>query len=622
MVKHRHLLYLFLAFFIFSSALAQTNPGSNLPVDSLNNDVDTFQLLFKNKNNKFSQFLEALLTKKSNEETSDTILVENDIENIKFEGKIIRNIYIDSHKPFGYSLSDSTKLPDNFFEKAGNAVHVKTREFVIDNYLLFKEGEKFDSLKVSESARLIRRQSFIREVNIIPEIVGLHSDSVDLYVKTLDSWSIFPTMTYSGTKVGIRLRDRNFLGFGHDFDNYYRQNFKTGDDKFRTRYTIPNIRNTFIGLSVQYSTNEENEYSKGVILQRRFFSPLTRWAGGVSITQRAYQDSIPNDNGSHSQNFKYLLKDFWGGYAFRLSNLETTSQNRLTNLIISARYFNVDYSQRPELELDPNQFYANEDFLLLGLEVSRRGFVQDRFIQNYGIVEDIPIGLSVGLTTGIQRKNTRDRFYLAGRVKMGNYLDIGYVGFDLSYGGFRTSTGSEQTVFSLGLNYFTRLISMGEWKLRNFISSHLIIGHNRADSRGDRLTLNENDPLGIEGFKSLDVIGTKKWLTNIQAQSYSPYSLLGFRISPIFSSSFGLISDENKSVLSGQLYTRIGIGLLLTNDYFVFNRFEISLSWYNKIPGHGNNFFKTNTYHSSDYNLMDFDYVKPELIDYNPYVIK
>ena len=110
---------------------------------------------------------------------------------------------------------------------------------------------------------------------------------------------------------------------------------------------------------------------------------------------------------------------------------------------------------------------------------------------------------------------------------------------------------------------------MGEWKLRNFISSHLIIGHNRADSRGDRLTLNENDPLGIDGFYSLDVIGTKKWLTNIQAQSYSPYSLLGFRISPIFSSSFGLISDENESVLSGKLYARM-VSCIVDQRLFCF----------------------------------------------------
>lgn len=623
MVK-RAFLYFFLIISLFSSVFAQTNPDSARPLDSLNigKEEDPFDIIFKNKESKVNQFLEKILKKRKKDSSNDSILNENENKFVEVEGKIIRNIYINSHKPFGYSLADSTKRPEKFIEKAGNSVHVKTREFVIKNYLLLKEGEAFDSLKIAESERLIRGQRFIRKVEIKSLVVETNSDSVDLFVNTLDSWAIFPSMTYSGSKVGFRLRSRNFLGMGHDFDNYYRQNFETGDNKFQTRYTMPNIRNTFIGLSVGYSSNEENEYSKGVILQRRFFSPLIRWAGGVSVIERAYLDSIPNSNGAFAQNFKYNLKDFWGGYAFRLSNIENTNKYRLTNLIVSARYFNVDYIKRPELSLDPNRFYANEDFFLLGLELSRRGFVQDRFIQNYDIVEDIPVGFSMGLTTGIQRKNNRDRFYLAGRVKMGNYFDFGYLGFNLGYGGYRTSKGSEQTVFSLGLNYFTRLINIGEWKLRNFISSHLIIGHNRANSRGDRLTLNENDPLGIDGFYSLDVIGIKKWLTNIQAQSYSPYSLLGFRISPIFSSSFGLISDENESVLSGKLYARIGLGVLLTNDYFVFNRFELSLSWYNNIPGHGDNIFKTNTYHMSDYNLMDFDYVKPELIDYNPYVIK
>src|SRR5690625_2894656 len=234
MVK-RVFLYFFLLFFLFSSFF--------------------FDKIFKNKESKVNQFLERILKKRKKDSSNDSILIENDNNFVEVEGKTIRNIYINSHKPFGYSLADSTKRPEKFIEKAGNAVHVKTREFVIKNYLLLKEGEKFDSLKIAESERLIRRQRFIREVEIESLIVGTNSDSVDLYVNTLDSWAIFPSMTYSGSKVGFRLRSRNFLGMGHDFDNYYRQNFETGDNKFQTRYTIPNIRITFVVLSVESTRN-------------------------------------------------------------------------------------------------------------------------------------------------------------------------------------------------------------------------------------------------------------------------------------------------------------------------------------------------------------------------------
>lgn len=580
--------------------------------------------LEKNQNKSgFNRFIHRLLVKKPTsqkaESTSEKFQEKDRIFYIA-EGKPIRNIYIDTREPFGYSISDSTEVPDSFLEKAGNALHIKTKNFVIRNYLLLKEGDKFDSLKLEESERLIRNQRFTRRVRIDYLLVGENIDSVDLYVHTLDSWTIIPHFTYSGSKVGIRLRERNFMGWGHDFDNRYRQNFETGKNQFQTRYRIPNIQKTYIGFQIGYYSNEENEYTKGLGFERPFFSPLTRWAGGIYIGQRAYQDSIPNEFQIQAQNFKYNFQDYWGGLSFRLFNTDHSTEERLNNLIIAARYFKLQYVDRPALQLDPNQFYTDQEFYLLGVGVSRRGYVRDRFIRNYDIVEDIPVGMSYGITTGIQRKNQLSRAYLSGEIKYGNYFSLGFMGFDARFGGFIHQSQMQESVLSLQWNYYTRLVSWGNWKFRNFITSNLILGFNRQDTRGDRLTLNENDPLGIDGFYSVDVIGTKKWLTQIQIQSYSPYEFLGFRFSPFLSSTLGVISNDKENLFNGKVYTRIGVGILFNNDYLVFSNFSVSFSWYNSIPGSGENIFKTNTYDISDYEMMDFDFGKPQLIPYNPNV--
>src|SRR5690606_25258434 len=91
---------------------------------------------------------------------------------------------------------------------------------------------------------------------------------------------------------------------------------------------------------------------------------------------------------------------------FQLFKKENSTAERLNNLILSARFFQVNYVQSPVSEIDPVNFYADEIFYLLGIGVSRRGFVQDRYIHNYDIVEDIPIGLSYGLTAGIHAKKS------------------------------------------------------------------------------------------------------------------------------------------------------------------------------------------------------------------------
>lgn len=608
----------------FLHAQIGNEKNDSIPSDTISEPSK--RRLFRNlENNRdkhaFNRFLYRMLVKRpSTKKAVNTTerFQENKSVFLAAEGKPIRNISILTREPFGYSLTDSTEVPSNFLEKAGNTLHIRTKNFVIRNYLLAKEGEKFDSLKILESERLIRNQRFTRRVRIDYELVGENLDSVDLVVNTLDSWTIIPNGTYSGSKIGVRLRDRNFMGWGHDFDNRYRQNFETGNHQFQTRYTVPNIQKTYIGLSVGYASNEEKDYTKGISLQRRFFSPLTRWAGGAYIGQRSYHDSIPNNLEIPEQHLKYNFQDYWAGFAIPLFKKKNSTSERLNNLILSARYFSVDYKNSPDRLLDPVNFFSNEEFYLFGIGISRRGFVQDRFIRNYDIVEDIPIGMSYGLTSGIQRKNQTNRWYLAGGLKFGNYYSLGYFGFEANYGGFIHEKKAQQTVFSVSGNYFTRLMNWGDWKFRNFLSSHLILGGNRVDSYGDRLTLNERDPLGIPGFRSLEVVGTKKWLTNVQIQSYSPYDFLGFRLSPFISGSFGLIGNEN--LFNGKMYSKIGVGILFTNDYLVFSNFQLSFAWYNTIPGQGDHIFKTNAFNISDYELMEFDFGKPQLIPYNPNV--
>lgn len=619
MVFHTKFIFVFILFCLSFVAFAQIEkPIAEDSIELMNLDLGK-EFESNKSNNKLLRFLHKIIVNQSNEVDSSLLVSYRNFE--QAEGKTIRHIYVQTHDPFGYSLLDSTQIPTKFIEKAGNTLHIDTKDFAVRNYLLVEEGERFDSLLIKESERLIRATRFIREIQIDYQLIEGSPNLVDLYIRTLDSWTLFPQFSYSKSRLGFGLRERNFLGFGHSFDNYYRQNFDNGKKQFQTRYTIPNFRKTFVSFSIGYAINEDEEYVKSISLERNFFSPFTRWAGGVYVGQRAYQDSVRWQNEIVVHDFKYNLTDVWGGYSVPITRFPSFLNSDFTRLIISGRFFNVNYQKRPNREFDPERFYSDQIFFLGKVGIAERRYVQDKFIRNYNIIEDIPVGIAYGITSGVQFKNERNRFYLAGNVKKGNYYPFGYLGFELQYGSFFVKNSSEESVFKLNVNYFTRLITMNNWRFRAFLSSDLIIGNNRVDSKGDRLTLNENDPLGIKGFNSFDVFGTKKLLTNLQIQSYSPYRLLGFRLSPILTSTFGLISDATQDLFSGKLYTRVGLGLLLSNDYFVFSNFRISFSWYNSIPGQGNNLFKLNTDQIFDYGMMDFGTGKPRLIEYNPYIV-
>src|SRR5690606_32332005 len=115
----------------------------------------------------------------------------------------------------------------------GNFLHPRSKKMTIKNYLLLRKNQAFDSINLVESERLLRSQRFIRNVKI--EIVPIeNSDSIDLTVKTLDSWSIIPRVEFSSNKFGVQLRERNFMGLGHTFDNRFKKNISSGDYRFQT----------------------------------------------------------------------------------------------------------------------------------------------------------------------------------------------------------------------------------------------------------------------------------------------------------------------------------------------------------------------------------------------------
>lgn len=548
----------------------------------------------------------------------------------KVEDKIIRNINIKTLDPFGFSVSDTTKKARNWSERTGNKFHITTRELAIKNLLLFRRNKPLDTLLVSESERLIRQQKYVREVKITVEPTSKNSDSVDVYIRVLDTWSSIPKGSVSSSKTSIGLQERNFLGTGHEFYNRYSKRFEDGKNAYSMRYVIPNIKNTYIKTTLDYHTELNNHFGKSLNIERTFYSPFTRWAGGVYIDEQFRIDSLQNTQLQYgNQNLKYRSQDLWGGISFPLFKEKSTKHSPL-NLVFSTRLLNVQYIESPTIDYDSINFYAGETFYLSGIGISSRKFVEDHYLYNYGIIENVPIGKIYGITGGYQRKNNEGRWYLGARASFGNYHSWGYLSTNFEYGTFFNASKTEQSAFSFQANYFTNLVELGKkWKMRQFIKPQIIIGKDRLNSVGDKLSLNENVPFqgtygagfqgnngaGISGFNSA-LFGTKKFILSLQTQLYSPWNILGFRLNPYFNYTAAILGNENIGLTKSRLFSSIGIGLIIYNDYLVFNSFQFSISYYPNIPGQGNNIFKTNSFGTTDFGLQNFDFGKPRPVIY------
>src|SRR5512133_248284 len=160
------------------------------------------------------------------------------------------------------------------------------------------------------------------------------------------------------------------------------------------------------------------------------------------------------------------------------------------------------------------------------------------------------------------------------------------------------------------INYYTRLLNLGNWKLRQFARPTLIFGIKREP--GDNLSFGDL----MKGFGETDTPAQHLLVLALQTQSYAPWNLAGFHFGPYLFTSFGMLGTESDGFSNSRLYTLLGFGLLIRNDYLTFSTFQISITFYPYIPGRGYNIFKANAYKTNNYGFLDFDISKPKIADY------
>lgn len=529
------------------------------------------------------------------------------------ENKIIRNIDVETLDPFGYSITNKKQLPKHFVEKFGNAVHRKTRDITVKNFLLFKKYDLVDSLKLKESERIIRSQRFAQSVEIIIKPVKNAKDSVDIFIRVLDSWSLIPTGAFSNSQANLNLNERNFLGLGHQFENNLARRFSDNTNAYSTKYLVTNFKNSFVNAGFSSSTDLNNNTSKTVQVARPFYSVFAEWAGGAAYEYRNYTDLFDSSTTVlQPQNLKLKTYDFWLGRSFQLQPGQTENK-RQTNLFVTTSFRHTNYLEQPAFIYDSNGFYGREHLFLNTIGIATQKFKQDKYIFNFGLVEDVPYGKVISITGGVQNKNNTSRAYFGTRFSYGNFYKLGYFSANIELGSFFNSGTNQETTIRIEGNYFTPLLPIGNLKFRQFFNPTLVLGYNRNVINKDRLNLVDNK--GIPGLTS-SVSGTKKVSVSLQSQLYIPKNWYGFNFSPFLNCSFGLLGDTTNLNFNNRVYTSFSIGTVISNNYLIFNNFQISFSYIPSIVNEGTNIFKTNSFQNSDLQFSNFQIGEPSTVPF------
>jgi hypothetical protein len=527
-----------------------------------------------------------------------------------YQGRVIRNIEVETLEPFGYSVQDTSVHPKTFLEKGGNVLHQRTVRFAIINQLFFRKGDTLDYLRIKESERILRQAPQVKEVAIYVRPVKGTNDSVDVLVREQDYWSKDFGIAITPAHYTFNFSDKNFLGLSHHISNDLTYNRATGKYTVSGSYILPYVGHTLIVPTLIYNNDKDN-FTRGVSVSRPFISPLIKWAGSIDIFQvksSGYQVKPETDTLFFST--KFLSQDYWLGRSFSLSK-DTSEETRSTRFIVGARYLDSHYFYRAPEAITPGFFTENRKLYLAGAGISNRTFYRDYYVYRFGTQEDVPTGRLINFTAGYEARESGNRIYSGIQMASGNHFDnLGYVVLNMGAGSFFKKSHAEQSVFQIGMGYFSDLIQVGRTHFRQFLKMNVIYGFNRI--RGEAITLND----AIKGFNSDELKGTKSATISLQTQAYLPFQLLGFRFAPFFFVAGGLIADESTPLTKSKLYQGYGLGLLVRNELLVIKSFQIAIGFYPFIPGRDAASIKFNPLKSYDFSFVDFEVMRPSVVGY------
>ena len=546
-----------------------------------------------------------------NFEGMDAELIRQEYE--KHNYKIVRHIDILSLAPFGYSISDTARVPQNFFEKAGNSLHVKTGRGLIRNKLLFEAMETLEPLALVESERLLRQTSYLLDARIIVNEQTTSDDSVDVFVITKDIFTLGGSGSYSTTSGSgrISLRELNFLGQGHQLRTSYRFNMDQPRPwEFSGSYAIENISKSYVSADITYR-NENYYKEQSAYLHRDFYTTNTKYAGAVgfiNIKERLVLPFTPEDTVVQYGDLSYTRRDAWLGRAFQFKsyNLGYESKGRI---IAGLRVINTDY------HTTPSDNFQDNTLLLGSLGYSIRKYYKDRYLFGFGRTEDIPAGALLTVTTGFEKGARADRRYIGASASVAKYSkSFGYLYGSLNYGTFLRNNQREQGVVELHSLYFTKLYEWGNWKLRHYAQGRATYGINRYPE--ELLTINNED--GLRGFRSDVLRGTRRVSLNYEANLYTPLSLFGFRLAAVAFADMAWLSMGNKSSPFKEApYRGYGIGVRLRNEYLAFSTIQFLIGYYPKQPlNEALRSIKTLGSSRSYYDFTDFQFLNPGVADF------
>lgn len=304
----------------------------------------------------------------------------------------VGNIEIITSDVFDLARKKENKLIHRF----ANKVHIQTKESTIRNQFLFASGDLFNINKIQETERNIRKQRYIKDVQVTP--VELCGDQVNIRVKTVDNWTLTPGISFSrsggNNRSGIGVQEHNLFGYGKSLSfNVKKSENRTTKQFYYKDPQLFGSRKTF-SISLQDNTDGKG-YDFNLALP--FYEQESKHAWGIK-TSKLEQTISLYDAGNTTNKIREENQQLSAYYGWS----KKTQGNRISRFKVGWTFDKTNYLKSSNQLLLPSSL--KESFPWFEYNNQAEKYITKTNFKTMGRVEDIQLGQSLTLGLGILNK--------------------------------------------------------------------------------------------------------------------------------------------------------------------------------------------------------------------------
>ncbi len=433
-----------------------------------------------------------------------------------------------------------------------NKFHIRTRERVIRQELLFKEGEVYDDGLLQETERNLRNLNFLGKV-IIEE--KRNRERVDISVKTQDQWST--TVNFSAQAVGefysveAYLEEHNLLGWGKSLIVGYLKSSER--DHRQLTYWDGNILGTHLLLQTDlYRRSDGHLYN--FLFSRPFYSLETKSAFAIQYLDEK-RDVDYFQEGEELFSFQKKNKQLY----LDIGRSSGSEKKKVIYWFYQLQDLSYSFYQHSDSQNYGELLPQNRKLQQSGLSFKLwyPEFEKLSYLDNFGRIEDVDLGWRIQGTWGLDVYHPFDKR----RTDMGSFHFL-----------LPCRLGKRQFLFFAHLtkgeleNYrWERVLFQTEARIywttpywQTLVMRTLSL-HSWRQEKGYQLLLGGTN--GLRGFEMSRFSGKNEIIVNLEDRIYSPWRILTVALGGILFFDAGYIGED--ILIKQKLHSDIGSGLLL-----------------------------------------------------------